>query len=113
MIEGKKLPSPTAMALQMLKSDIEQSASTDEQLIKSWGIPQLFATVQSIVQIQMRQARLSGVSQMKWFVVEKYLLHVARLLYSDFTEEEIIAKWGPPDDADGRTEEECEAKNVG
>ena len=109
MIEGKKLPSPTKQAMVLLKTTME-NIDPDEKLVEAWGIPQLFAVIQSTVQGQMRQAGLSGVAQMRWYQVEKELLHVVRLLYSDLTEEQIIETYGPPDNADERCELELEKK---
>ena len=109
MIEGKKLDSPTRQAMEMLNVVMEQ-VDQDEKLIEAWGTPQLFGVLTSVVQSQMRVARLSGEAQMRWHQVEKELLHIVRLLYSDLTEEQIIERWGQPDDADQRSEFELEKK---
>ena len=58
----------------------------------------------------MRLSRLSGTAQMGRYELEIELLHMVRPLFTDLTEEEIIERWGPPDDADSRSKIELERK---
>jgi hypothetical protein len=110
MIEGKKATSPSKLFAQLMENVEVSIEDADKKLIDEYGIPVIWDCAKSTMQTQLRMIGLSGKEQMRWYSLEKELMHWLRLVYTDLTEEEIIEKWGPPDDADGRTAEELDAK---
>lgn len=111
MIEGKKFTSPTLNVVKDVTKKTAEKPDEDSRMIESFGIPLIWDVLKSDMQVQLRLAGISGETQMKWYKVEKELLNWLRLCYTDKTEEQISAEYGPSDDYDGRTAAELDAKS--
>lgn len=125
MIQGKKAPSATVEVIhqldvsKMVANEKAGAFSTaidpallkmDSELIESYGIPLIWDICKNEMQTQLRLMGISGESQMRWYRIESQLIQWLRLIYTDMTEEQIVEKWGKPEDADGRSELELDAK---